>query len=110
MSEKGALGRRIRILLVEFLVGFIIGVVFWEIFGQRFLAMKYGSLGSSLTCAPDVVKALNEFDSGLRRSAIVGAIGCVLLMFSFRIWRWRRRKKAIMPVVNPTDGTPLQPS
>jgi hypothetical protein len=98
-----------RILLVEFLVGFILGVLFWELFGQRLLAMKYGSLGSTVTCAPDVAQALAEFDSGLRQSAIIGAMGCVVLMFSYRIWRWHRRKKAIAQVANSTGGTPLNP-
>lgn len=97
MSEKGAIPPWLRILLIQCLVGFILGLLFWELFGQRLLAMKYGSLGSSLTCAPDVVRALAEFDSGLRQSAIIGALSWVVLVFSYRIWRWHRRKKTTAP-------------
>jgi hypothetical protein len=106
VSAKGGFTHRLRILLVESLVGLVLGVGFWELFGRRLLAMKYGSLGSSVTCAPDVVHALTDFDSGMRRSAVVGALGCMVVMFTFRIWRWRRRKKQATSANTPPAGAP----
>jgi hypothetical protein len=102
MRTQGGVANRLRMLLVESLVGFVLGVLFWEFSGQRILAMKYGSISSSVTCAPDVVHALREFDSGMRRSAVVGAIGCIAVMLTFRIWRWKRRKKQAVLSKAPT--------
>jgi hypothetical protein len=85
---------QIRILLVELLVGLALGVMVWELFGQRLLALKYGSLGSSVTCAPDVERALAEFDGGLRMSAALGAAGFVALTLVIRFMLWRRNRQS----------------
>jgi hypothetical protein len=85
---------QLRILFVELLVGLALGVAAWEMFGRRLLGFKYGSLGSSVTCAPDVEKALAEFDGGLRMSAVIGAAGFVALTLLFRFLLWRHRSKA----------------
>ena len=83
----------VRILVLELLVGLALGVLVWEAFGRRILTFKYGSLGSSVTCSPDVDRALADFDGGLRTSAVVGAIVFVALTFTLRFW-WRRRRSA----------------
>jgi hypothetical protein len=84
---------QLRIVFVELLVGLALGVAVWELFGRRFLAFKYGSLGSSVTCAPDVDKALADFDGGLRMAAAIGAVGFVALTLLIRFLLWRRRPK-----------------
>ena len=71
-------------LVVELLVGLALGVAVWELFGRRLLALKYGSLGSSVTCAPDVERALADFDGGLRTAAALGAVGFVALTLLIR--------------------------
>jgi Mg/Co/Ni transporter MgtE len=83
----------VRILVLELLVGLALGVLLWEAFGRRILTFKYGSLGSSVTCSPDVDRALADFDGGLRTSAVIGAIVFVALTFTLRFW-WRRRRAA----------------
>ena len=83
----------VRILMVELLVGLALGVLAWEAFGRRILTFKYGSLGSSVTCSPDVDRALADFDGGLRISAVVGALVCVVFTLTIRFW-WRRRRSA----------------
>jgi hypothetical protein len=88
-----SLWSQLRIIFVELLVGLGLGVTTWELFGRRFLAFKYGSLGSSVTCAPDVEKALADFDGGLRMAAVIGAIGFVALTLLIRFLLWRRRPK-----------------
>ena len=85
--------QRLRIVVVEGLLGLALGVLAWEAFGRRLLAFKYGSLGSSVTCAPDVDRALADFEGGLRNSALAGAIVCVVFMFAVRFW-WRRKRAA----------------
>jgi hypothetical protein len=92
MAQQVTLRKRLQTLLVEFLIGLALGVLVWELVGRRLLALKFGSLGSSVTCAPDVNQALTEFDSGLRISALVGAVAFVVLSLVVRIW-WRRRGK-----------------
>ena len=64
----------------QLLAGLVLGVLFWELFGKALLSMKYGSVGSSVTCAPDVQRALAEFDSGLRLSALIGALAFVVVV------------------------------
>ncbi len=93
MSESPTIWQRLRVLLVQLLVGLALGVAVWEMAGRRLLALKYGSFGSSVTCAPDVERALAEFDAGLRIAALIGAVGFVILTFLVRLW-WRRRKKS----------------
>jgi hypothetical protein len=83
---------QIRILFVELLVGLALGVMVWELFGRRLLALKYGSLGSSVTCAPDVERALADFDGGLRTAAALGAVGFVALTLLIRFLLWRRKR------------------
>jgi hypothetical protein len=73
------------------LVGGGLGVFAWEGFGRRLLGFKYGSLGSSVTCAPDVDRALAEFDAGLRTSALVGSLGFLLAATATAVWLRRRR-------------------
>lgn len=92
MAQQVTFGKRLQKLLVEILVGLALGVMVWELIGRKLLAFKFGSLGSSVTCAPDVNQALTEFDSGLRISALIGAIAFVVLSFVVRIW-WRRGRK-----------------
>jgi len=82
-----------RILVVELLVGLALGVLVWEAFGRRILTFKYGSLGSSVTCSPDVDRALADFDGGLRISAMVWAVVCLAFALIVRFW-WRRRRSA----------------
>jgi hypothetical protein len=91
MTESSPFWHRVRTLGVELLAGLALGVLFWEAVGRRVLAFKYGSLGSSVTCAPDVDRALAEFDSGLRLSALVGAVAFAVLALVVRIWWGRRR-------------------
>jgi hypothetical protein len=85
---------QLRILFIELLVGLALGVTVWEIFGRRILAFKYGSLGSSVTCAPDVERALAEFDGGLRMAAVLGAVGFALLTLIVRFMLWRRHRQS----------------
>ena len=84
---------QVRILFIELLVGLSLGVMAWELFGRRWLGFKYGSFGSSVTCAPDVEKALGEFDAGLRMAASCGAAGFVGLTLLIRFLLWRRRTR-----------------
>jgi hypothetical protein len=96
MTEPSSFWPRVRTLALELLAGLALGVLFWEAVGRRLLAFKYGSLGSSVTCSPDVDRALAEFDSGLRLSAVVGAVAFTVLAVVVRIW-WRRRRAAREP-------------
>jgi hypothetical protein len=91
MIESSPFWHRVKTLAVELLAGLALGVLVWEAVGRRILAFKYGSLGSSVTCAPDVDRALAEFDSGLRVSAVVGAVAFTALALVVRIW-WRRKR------------------
>lgn len=93
MTRTATAWQRLRLLLVELLVGLALGVMVWELVGRRILAFKYGSIGSSVTCAPDVNLALSEFDSGLRISALIGAIGFVVLSLTVRLVLHRRKKR-----------------
>jgi hypothetical protein len=88
-----SLWTQLRIVFIELLVGLALGVATWEFFGRRLLAVKYGSLGSSVTCAPDVEKALADFDWGLRMAAAIGAVGFVALTLLIRFLLWRRRPR-----------------
>jgi len=90
MAESRTLWQRLRSLSIQLLIGLGLGVLIWEFVGRRLLSFKYGSLGSSVTCAPDVDRALAEFDSGLQLSALSGAIGFVVLSFVVKLL-WRRR-------------------
>ena len=85
--------KQLRILFFALLAGLGLGVLAWEAFGRRLLAFKYGSIGSSVTCAPDVERALVEFESGLRTSALVGAVAVVVLVIVVQVLLWRRRKR-----------------
>jgi hypothetical protein len=78
----------------QLLAGLVLGVLFWELFGKALLSMKYGSVGSSVTCAPDVQRALAEFDSGLRLSALIGALAFVVLVALIRRQLHKRSKSA----------------
>jgi hypothetical protein len=91
MIESSPFWHRVRTLLFELLAGLALGVLVWEAIGRRILGFKYGSLGSSVTCAPDVDRALAEFDSGLRMSAVVGAVAFTAVALVVQIW-WRRRR------------------
>jgi hypothetical protein len=91
MSHQSGLWHHLRTGVVQLLVGLAVGVLAWQAFGRRILAFKYGSLGSSVTCAPDVDRALAEFNSGLRMSAAVGAIVFLVASMLARLW-WRRRR------------------
>ncbi len=93
MDQSSRFLHHARILVLELLVGLALGVLAWEAFGRRLLSFKYGSLGSSVTCSPDVDRALADFDGGLRTSAVAGAVAFVVLTFSMRIL-WRRRRSA----------------
>lgn len=97
MAEPKTLWQRLRVLSVQLLIGLSLGVVFWELVGYRILGLKYGSLGSSVTCAPDVNAALAEFDGGLRISALLGAVGFVVAKFALRLWWQRRQAKKQSP-------------
>jgi hypothetical protein len=108
MGEESGFARKLRVLGWQLLVGFILGVVFWEGLGQWMLGKKYGSIGSSVTCAPDVKRALAEFHSGLLTSALVGAGGLVVVVFAIRLW-WRRRKRA-QTGTPPTSHNPPTPA
>lgn len=104
MGEPATFSKKIRVLLWQLLLGFILGVLFWELFGQWLLAKKYGSFGSSVTCAPDVARALADFDSGLRKSALAGAVLFVVVVFGIKVW-WRRRKP-VAAGAPPSSPTP----
>ncbi len=93
MDQSSRFLHHVRILVVELLIGLALGVLVWEAFGRRILAFKYGSLGSSVTCSSDVDRALADFDGGLRISAVVGAVACVVFTLALRLW-WRRRRSA----------------
>ena len=84
MNKKKTFWGHVRVLLVELLVGLALGVGVWELIGRRILALKYGSLGSSVTCATDVERALTEFDTGLRLSAVIGAVLFLVLTLVIR--------------------------
>jgi hypothetical protein len=101
MTGQGEFTRKVRALGGQLLVGLILGVGFWEGFGRWILEKKYGSFGSSVTCAPDVKRALADFDAGLRISALAGAGVFVVAVFGFRRW-WRKRRPA--PPVPPATG------
>jgi hypothetical protein len=94
MSKTSSFWHHVRVIVVQLLVGLGLGVAAWEVVGRRILAIKFGSLGSSVTCASDVDLALSEFDAGLRISALVGALGLVALALLVRFLLWRRRQKA----------------
>jgi hypothetical protein len=83
---------QLRILFIELLVGTALGVLVWELVGRRLLALKYGSLGGTITCAPDVERALADFDGGLRTAAALGAVGFVALTLFFRLVLWRHKR------------------
>ncbi len=104
MVQLQTVWQRLRIILIELLVGLGLGVLIWEVVGRRILAFKYGSLGSSVTCAPDVNQALAEFDSGLRFSALSGAVGFVILSFVVRML-WRRRAKRSRSTTTPPTAS-----
>jgi hypothetical protein len=93
MTQPKSIWQRGRGLFVELLVGLVLGVTVWEFVGRRLLAFKYGSIGSSVSCATDVNQALAEFDGGLRLSGLIGAVGFVTTAFIIRIW-WHRRSKS----------------
>lgn len=93
MSAKPTFWQRLRRLVMELLVGLGLGVTVWELVGRNIIELRYGSLGNSVTCAPDVEQALAEFDSGLRISALVGAIAFVALVAVIRILLWRKRQQ-----------------
>jgi hypothetical protein len=96
MTESSSFWHRVRTLAIELLSGLALGLLFWEAVGRRLLAFKYGSLGSSVTCSPDVDRALAEFDSGLRLSAVTGAVVFTIVAVVARIW-WRRRRSPREP-------------
>jgi choline-glycine betaine transporter len=98
MADQTRFRRLLRIVGWQLLAGLVLGVLFWELFGQALLSMKYGSVGSSVTCAPDVQRALAEFDSGLRLSALIGALAFVVLVALIRR-QLRKRSKSRL------DGT-----
>lgn len=84
MSPESKFRRVSRMMAWQLLAGLVLGVLFWELFGKALLSMKYGSVGSSVTCAPDVQRALAEFDSGLRLSALIGALAFVVVVALIR--------------------------
>jgi hypothetical protein len=109
MSDESSFRRILRAVGWQLLAGLIVGVFFWELFGQGLITVKYGSLGSSVTCAPDVKKALSDFDSGLRLSALIGAVSCSVLVFVGKRW-WRKRKLAAANPPAPTGNPPGPPT
>lgn len=92
----------------QLLAGLVLGVLFWELFGKALLSMKYGSVGSSVTCSPDVQRALAEFDSGLRLSALIGALAFVVVVALIRRQlRKRSQSKGAAPAETPrNDAAP----
>lgn len=109
MANESTVGRTFKTLAWQLLAGLVLGVLFWELFGQRLLSMKYGSIGSSVTCAPDVRNALADFDSGLRRSAAIGAAALVVLIFFWKRW-WRKRGRASANPPGASSGPTTPPS
>jgi hypothetical protein len=93
MSTKPTFWQYVRRILMELLVGLGLGVTVWELIGRKIIALNYDSLGSTVTCATDVEQALAQFDSGLRLSALIGAIAFVVLMVVIRILLWRKRQQ-----------------
>jgi hypothetical protein len=91
----------VRRTAIELLVGTGVGFMVWHAIGVSLLEFKYGSIGSSVTCAGDVQRALEEYVQGLRISALVGAILGVVVAIVVRVW-WRRRK-ARKEIVKPKD-------
>jgi len=108
MADKGAFTHKLRVLGWQLLVGFILGVAFWEVLGQWILEKKYGSFGSSVTCAPDVKRALADFNSGLRISALAGAGILVVAIFVFKLWLKKRAPtpSGAPPASPPPSGGP----
>lgn len=94
MATESKFRRFSRMMAWQLLAGLVLGVLFWELFGKALLAMKYGSVGSSVTCSPDVQRALAEFDSGLRLSALIGALAFVVLVALIRRQLHKRSKPA----------------
>jgi hypothetical protein len=94
MTTESTFRRVSRMIAWQLLAGLVLGVLFWELFGKALLSMKYGSVGSSVTCAPDVQRALSEFDSGLRLSALIGALCFVVVVALIRRQLRKRSKSA----------------
>jgi hypothetical protein len=92
----------------QLLAGLVLGVLFWELFGKAFLSMKYGSVGSSVTCSPDVQRALAEFDMGLRLSGLIGALVFVVLVALIRR-QLHKRSKAAGKVPSETHRNTAEP-
>jgi hypothetical protein len=108
MSAKPTFWQFVRRIVMELLVGLGLGVAVWELVGRSIITQMYGSIGSTVTCATDVEQALAQFDSGLRLSALIGAVAFVVLMAVVRILLWRRRqqkaKAAAGDAVAPKPG------
>lgn len=103
-GTKPTFWHHVRRLVMELLVGLGLGVTFWELVGRNIVSLRYGSLSSTVTCATDVEQALAQFDSGLRLSALIGAVVFVLLMVVIRILLWRRRQQRAQ-AVGAASGT-----
>ncbi|GEM_PF-6064797 len=102
--------KQLRILFFALLAGLGLGVLAWDAFGRRLLAFKYGSIGSSVTCASDVERALDEFESGLRTSALVGAVAVVVLVIVAQVLLWRRKKRLAAGQGGATEAGPASQS
>jgi hypothetical protein len=109
MSTKSSFWHHVRLVVMQLLVGLGIGVAAWELIGRWILSLEFGSIGSSVTCSTDVEQALSEFDSGLRISALVGALAFVALALVVRFLLWRRRQKAKSSGVTPGSGESGEP-
>ena len=92
MATQSKFWHHVRLLVMELLVGLGLGVTVWELVGRSIVSLRYDSLGSSVTCANDVELALSEFDSGLRLSALIGALAFVALTLLVRFLLWRRKQ------------------
>jgi hypothetical protein len=107
MSTESGFRRFMRMMAWQLLAGLVLGVLFWELFGKALLSMKYGSVGSSVTCSPDVQRALAEFDSGLRLSALIGALAFVVVVALIRR-QVRKRSKAAAAVPAETQARKIE--
>jgi hypothetical protein len=109
MSKKSSFWHHVRVVVMQLLVGLGLGVAIWELLGRWILSLKYGSIGSSVTCSADVERALTEFDSGLRISALVGALGFLALALLVRFLLWRRRQRVKTDAGKPGTGAGVEP-